>query len=161
MKISFTTKYTGAVPVDLRFKQRDWNKIVRKAWTAVGRYWHQNFRKKHFTKEGARVYGYAKRSDAYTRRKQREKGHQLPLVWSGRSRGQTKVANVKARATRKKSGVRVSMNAPTLNLGGRRWGGPELTTVSAPEMQRLIEVLDAHIDRGLRRNRRKRITHIR
>jgi len=161
MDITFTTKYSGTVPADTGFKQRTWNNVVRMAWVAVGKYWHRNFRPKHFTEAGAREYGYAKRGAEYEQRKKREVGHNLPLVWSGDSRDATAQGRIKAHATRNKSGVKVSMPAGSLNFGGRRWGGPELTKISAVEMQQLVHVLDSQIDRLLRRYRRKRTKTIR
>lgn len=49
---------TGAVPGVLK---RELNRLLKEAWAAIGLYWHKNFRPKHFTRAGAREYGYDKR----------------------------------------------------------------------------------------------------
>ncbi len=169
MNITFRVKYSGAVPSDMSFTQRTWNRIMREAWGTVGRYWHRRFRRKHFTTAGAKEYGYRKNNPDYEWVKKYGKIYwgkpvppaaraNLPLVFSGESRRRTKQARITPYAHSKKSGVRVAMNAPALNY----WGlAAELTTISAVETQQLILVLDTQIDRLLRRVRRPRTKHIR
>lgn len=120
--------YSGPVPGSQNLRQREWNDVVREAWRQVGLYWVKAFRPKHFTAEGGREYGYAKRSGergnagsqgfkrSYVGKKLAKFGHTKPLVWSGRSEAATRSARIHATATRNKSGVEIFMNAPTLNL---------------------------------------------
>ena len=102
--------YRGAIPSVM--KKREFNNTVLKpAWEAVGAYWHRHMLPKHFTEQGAREYHYAKRTRNYQKRKRREKGHNLPLVWSGESRRMSRTRNVKATF----KGVKVLVRAPGLN----------------------------------------------
>lgn len=88
-------KYTGATPGIVKKKL---NEALRRAWLQVGIRWHRWMLPKHFTRAGAREYGYAPRSGesgnatakgfrlSYTGKKLKAKGHTLPLVWTGISR---------------------------------------------------------------------------
>ncbi len=116
-------KYKGAVPDSRVFSVRAMNEVKRKAWLKVGRYWHEHFREKHFTHEGAAEYHYTPRSGeqsglstkqffrSYTGRKQRYKGHTLPLVWSGDPglRAMSRIASITATATSTRSGCRIAL----------------------------------------------------
>jgi hypothetical protein len=100
------------------------NDAIRRTWFIVGSDYHRAFMAKHFTHAGAREYGYAPRKGergapgskgfrrSYTGRKLRQKGHTLPLVWSGESRTLARVRDV--RATSK--GCRIVIHANKLNF---------------------------------------------
>lgn len=150
---------TGAVPGVLK---RELNRLLKQAWETLGIYWHANFREKHFTHAGATEYQYDKRQGedrsqggkgffrTYTGRKLRRFGHTLPLVWSGASRTRSRIRDV--RATR--AGVRVVINAPTLNFRkGRLATGKtmreEMTTVSAKERRDLAVVHEKALKQGI------------
>lgn len=159
--IQFEMIERGPVPGIIK---RDLNKLLKVGWLSIGRLWHSQMRRKHFTREGARLYRYARRTDVYERRKRREKGHDLPLVWTGRSRRATRIRDI--RATSK--GVKVVMRAPALNLTrlsakarGRKSMREELTTVSRKEVKQLAEHYERVLERVINRIRTKRTTVIR
>ncbi len=159
--ILFKVKYTGAVPSVAR---QALGRIKRESWRQTGEHWHGRYRPKHFRRSGAREYGYAPRTGepgssnpkgGYMRRKRREKGHSLPLVWSGTSRQLTRLRDV--RATSK--GARVVMNAPGLNRRhpkSRINMRDEMTRISVRERTQLTKVLDGGLDRRLRQIRTRR-----
>lgn len=164
-QIGFEIDYHGAVPGSLQMGQREFNDLRRAAWFSTGKYWMQHFRAKHFTKAGAAEYQYSPRKGetgnthpkgfwaSYTRRKQRDKGHTLPLVWTGESRRRTRRARITARATSTKSHCRIAMNAPTLNRRHkdsdiRMWD--EMTRVSPREIYILLRHYERFIDWKLR-----------
>ena len=159
--IRIKVKYTGAIP-GVTMSQREWNEIQRAAWHAVGRYWHTQFRPKHFTRAGAQEYGYQPRSAGHQRRKAKAKHHQDPLVFSGDSRRRTRTARIVPFATSTAAGVRVRMTAPNLNYRPKP-GSPdlraEMTTISEAEGKELSRLHRRGTEAGLRAFRgRKTIT---
>ncbi len=88
---------------------RTWRDILVSAWQSVGVFWHTKILPKHFTREGAREYGYKPRSKNYMIRKARKFGHQEPLVWSGELHRQARMwRDVRAAS----SGARVVIHGP-------------------------------------------------
>lgn len=83
-------RWEGASPKGMK---RQMNNILRDAYLELAKYWHREMLPKHFTLQGAREYGYAKRKGegtsgkafwrSYTGQKKKHRGHVLPLVWSG------------------------------------------------------------------------------
>lgn len=163
MFVKFTISEIGATPGLLK---RELNNILRECWFAVGTHWLLKFRPKHFTRAGAREYGYTPRKPDYEARKKRAamtaniklrkasgtwvsgsraRGEPEPLVWSGQSREDTKFGRVSAT----KNGVRITMNAPRLN-----WRNPnsrinprdELTRISDAEQKTLMSVFQEKFD---------------
>lgn len=174
-RVTIRLRYTGAVPGTVNLNQRAWNRVVRDCWMKVGKMWHKHMAQKHFTKAGAREYEYTPRKGeesgvsskafwrSYTGRKKKAKGHTLPLVWSGETRSRARTARIEAYATRRKSGVRISLNLPALNRLSRKSNinmREEMTTVSARESQVLIRYLNKLIDRRLKAIRRTATTVI-
>lgn len=162
--IEFKVSYHGAVPSELGLSQRKFNDIKRNAWYHVGKYWMAHFRRKHFTHAGAREYGYLPRKGqagnthpkgfwaSYCGQKQKQKGHTLPLVWSGESREKSKAARIHATATAKKSRCRIVLNVPTLNYKNPHSQidmRAEMTRISEREMQILAKEYEKHIDMQL------------
>lgn len=157
--ILFKIKYQGAVP---RLAQRELRRLLRDSFEDAGVFWHRMFRRKHFTKAGAREYGYTPRKGeqagrgskafrrSHTGRKLRQFGHTLPLVFTGQSRQLTRIRDI--RATSK--GVRIVMRAPGLNRrprGGRINLREEMTRVSIRERDALVKRFDRQLGTKLRR----------
>lgn len=157
-------RYHGPVPGSENLSARVLNQIKREAWEEAGHYWHAHLRPKHFTKAGAREYGYAPRKGeeggtgkrfwrSYTGRKQRQKGHTLPLVWSGELRELSKIYKLQATATSTRSRLRVILPAAQK----ANWRNPysridmagELTRVSDAEAVELVGVFDRFLAGGL------------
>ena len=173
-KIEFKTKYTGAIP-GVNLTQREWNTIVREAWSQVGHMFHKTFVKKHFTKAGAREYGYTPRKGeefgrktkarrkSYIGKKKQAKDHELPLVWSGDTRTAAKRANIKSFAMRKGSGVRVILRLPNLSRlpkGGRIDMIDEMFRISDREKVAVIAFLDNLLLKKIKAIRRTTTTVI-
>jgi hypothetical protein len=178
MGVEFKIKYTGAVPELLlseRRAQGRWNTIRREAWIVAGNYWHREFRPKHFTKAGAREYGYMPRAgesgntrpkfaQSYTGRKLKKMGHTRPLVWSGTSETLSKIRVVRATATKTKSKAEVVLRTPGLNRQHKDSQIPmrdEMTAVSQAEARKLIEVFDNEVGRQLAAIHTQQTTQIR
>jgi hypothetical protein len=154
--IAIKVHYEGDVP---GLAKRWLNEVKKRAYAVMGRYWHQHFLEKHFTKAGAQEYGYAKRAgegevgkafwSSYTGRKQKKWGHTLALVYSGASRSRARQMDV--RATSK--GVNIVLHAPALNYKNEYMGmnmSEEIRTITSSEADRLAEAFDAEMVRGLR-----------
>src|SRR3990172_5870842 len=75
--LKFTVERSG------RVSRKTWNEAMKAVYHSGAEHWHDRFSARHFTAQRARLYGYAPRSKKYLARKQREKGHGDPLVWSG------------------------------------------------------------------------------
>ena len=84
--------------------RRQLPKIVKEALLEVGEDWHKRILPKHFTREGARRYGYRDRTKEHQRRKGRRFGHQDPLVFSGDMKRQV-LRRQEIKATSKKMTV--------------------------------------------------------
>jgi len=132
--------------------KRDMNESLKTSYAEIGR-WHQRERiKLHFDANAQQRYKYSKRTRGYEIRKRREKGHNLPLVWTGASARLARTGRVSA--TRK--GVTISIPAPTLNLpkggpksksiGVKKTMSMEVTTVNKNEVDEATKI-------GLRRLR--------
>lgn len=152
-QIGLRIRYEGPVP-GAGLGVREFNNLLKRAWYVTGKYWHTHFRPKHFTKAGAAEYRYLPRKGeesgttgksfwrSYTGRKQREKGHTLPLVFSGELRAMSKTASI--HATHK--GVRVALTrarkANFRHPNSQINMAEELTRVSEAEERKLAEVFD-------------------
>lgn len=141
--------------------KRAMNKILRTAFRVAGQYWHREFRPRHFTHAGARLYGYSPRAGApgredpygwnrsYQGRKAKKYHHTLPLVYSGESRDLTEIQDI--RATSK--GVRVVLHSRGFNRRAKNSPvrmADEMTRVAISERRILIRVMDGSIDSQLR-----------
>lgn len=156
-------RYEGPVPGSLNLSQRRFNELLKDAWFESGKYWHTEFRPKHFTKEGAAEYGYKPRKGedlpfgsrgfwkSYTGKKQKRFGHTLPLVNTGELRDRSKTANIQPT----KNSVRVALS----RANKANWHNPhseinmadELTMISDQEEVILAEVHDDAMQRMLDR----------
>ena len=151
--------YTGAVP-GKPLTTAALNRVKRPVWRSAGLLWHNEMRAAHFTVEGGRRLGYARRKGegesgkrfwhSYTGQKQKRKGHQRPLVWSGESERLSRERDVRATST----GARVVLHTPGLNRrpkGGRINLREEMTRVTAEEHGKLVRHYDVTLGRHLRR----------
>lgn len=140
--------------------------ILKAAWEKAGFFWHEKFREKHFSAEGAKEYGYSPRAGeqgrpykkffaSYAGRKQKKMGHSRPLVWSGDSANSARLVNLDPNS----KGVTIRINAPKFNF--HKAGSPinmwdEMTRVSDREIVAITEVLEkeimAAIDRDVAEN---------
>lgn len=131
------------------------NNAVRVGFHQVGVYWHQNFRKKHFSAVAFTEYGYQARSKKYWYRKLKKTGQALPLVFTGKSRARSESATISETVKQ----VKVAMDLPTLNLrpkGGRINMAEEMRTISPREHEQLEKVMAASL-RDTFRSQRNRI----
>jgi len=158
-------RYHGPVPGSENLSAAVLNQIKREAWEAAGHHWHANMRPKHFTKAGAREYGYAPRKGeegglagksfwrTYTGQKQRRMHHTLPLVYTGELRALSRIYRLQTTATSTRSRLRVVLpSAGKANLRHPRSRVDlrgELTRVSPPEAQELVAVFDRTMEAGL------------
>jgi len=155
--ILFRIKYDGFPP---RVPRREINDVIRACLTRMGETWHRAYRPKHFTRAGAKEYGYTPRKGeglhgrafwkSYMGRKQRQKRHQRPLVWSGESELRSRVRDVRATSKR----VRIVLRTPTLNYRNKHSKinmAEEMRTVSRKEEQALTHMFDLQLSEGLRR----------
>ena len=164
----FVVIYSGATPGAVR---KHLVGIKRRSFLAAGVYWHRKYRAKHFTPAGAREYHYAPRKGqpgsgqswwakstkgrrfrSYTNRKKKQKGHIRPLVWSGLSERLTRIRAVTAKATAKKSNVKVRLRSPGLNRRHpksniRMWD--EATRVTDAEFEKMADVVEDTLHKKL------------
>ncbi|MFA7254129.1 MAG: hypothetical protein WC107_06280 [Patescibacteria group bacterium] len=161
--ILFRTKYTGLVPGTANMGQAGYNAVRKEAWGAVGAWWHEHFRPKHFTREAKELYGYQPRQGeqsggksfwkSYTGRKQKRFGHTLPLVFAGETSGESVLNAVKwANIHATRHGVKVTYpRAQKLNFRNPKAKSPtdmrkEFLTVREDEIRDLIELYDREIE---------------
>lgn len=157
-----TMKERGPTPRKL---QKFVTAAKRQAWLEVGRVFHETMRPKRFTKEHAAAAKYGKRkgenlaegSKGWKRstagrkfkQSQRVRGADAPLVWSGRTRLGTEIANI--RGTTK--GVKVHYpGANTLNFKHRKSRlnmRKEFVTLTKDEVATLAKIFDNKLDSEL------------
>lgn len=77
-------------------RKADLNPILKESYADRGLMWHKEFRKRHFTLDAMRRYGYQERSKGYNRRKRKFLGAPIPLVFSGVSRALSGMATITA-----------------------------------------------------------------
>ena len=148
MKIDPTFKYTGFTP---KAPARLLNDARRDSYQELGDHFHQTNLPRRFTFFGQRLLGYQTRTKKYNNRKQREKGHRLPLVWSGvtRDRVLSSLTRIRAFATSRNSHVSLTLNAPALNLRANA-SSPnlrqEITRVADRELRPLERVLHSSLE---------------
>ncbi len=155
MAAEFTARETGVTP---RIMQRELNAIGRLVAWGMGYLWHTNMRPRHFTRDGARMYGYADRQGegsranesknywtSYSGKKRRKMGHADPLKYTGESESATRVVNISSTATSKRARAQVKMNAQKLNYKAATKSGividkvKELTTITEAETDTVIK----------------------
>jgi len=104
------------------------NNTAREVAEQVGLFWHRNYLDKHFTRSGAREYGYEPRSGekgsgrrfqgSYMERKWKKYGHGNPLEFSGESHQWLKFPRIKTSATGGIAKMRIMLGAPNFNRFG-------------------------------------------
>ena len=87
-----TTKNTSVA----RGSKKQFKELSQIGFEEVVGYFHATMRDKRFTEEHGRIANYQPRSPGYMRRKMRQKRHQRPLEFSGKSRRDAKIANIRA-----------------------------------------------------------------
>lgn len=151
--------YKGLVPKGMKGAIA---KFQKAAFGVIGIMWHRQFRPRHFTHEGSRLYGYTARKGArgsavkfkgsYTARKLKAFGHTNPLVFSGLSLRLSKIRDV--RATR--HGNRVILPTgfnrrnPHSNIDMRA----EVTAVVRSEEVKLTKRFDGSLQQQIDRYRK-------
>lgn len=147
----------------------EFRRVLAEAWKDCGYHLFSNFVDKHFTKEGAKRYGYQLRAGedasgknfwrSYTGRKQKKMHHTLALVYSGRTREGAKRSTIYATS----NGVRVALPGvvhmnqykPKPKRIGSHAGDPpidlrnELVTITGTEADVLAKIHEAAVVRLL------------
>jgi hypothetical protein len=123
----------------------------------MGEYWHDQIRPKHFKMSAFGEYKYAKRTEKYEKRKRRKYHHNLPLVFTGKSRDLSRMKRIVATPR----GVLVHMNIPALNfkrgktralaeLAGIESGREEFERFSRLDESLVVKRFVKSLNRGLR-----------
>lgn len=158
MKISYDITVRGLVAA---FGRRQLKTVMEEAFLEAGLHWGRHFLGKHFTRAGAREYGYAPRKGENARPgtkrfrrvagpAERKAGEILPLVHSGELRQAASTYRVTATSTSKKVYARVRMPAARkANLLPAKFRG-ELHIISAAEWTALVDVINHELDRGFK-----------
>jgi hypothetical protein len=147
-----TLSYRGPLLRPAGVAAVEFNRMRRLAWEAVGEYWHEHFRAKHFTREGAVEYGYTPRSKRYEGRKKNYLRHARPLVYTGRSEERSHRRKYRIVSRGSRSELRIIIDAPQLNMRNPRSQvdmRKEMTTVSPRELRVLTRVFEETITRLL------------
>lgn len=130
--------------------KRELNKVLKDAWEAAGKFWHQWYRPRHFTVRAYSLYGATARASGYVKRKRKKLGHNRPLVFTGVSEDLSRARTVRASFR----GVNVSMSMPTLNFrpkGGRINMREEMAVIADEEMATIERRYDNGLTRELNR----------
>jgi len=134
--------YRGPVPGSAQFGATEWREMFRAAWEQVGFFWHERFRPKHFTRAGARQYGYpaAAKNVRYEFIKLRKMGleparqnlgYTRPLVYTGDSETLSQIRDVRPTS----GGVKIVLQGKGISFWATRIGA-----ISAAEAQELAAV---------------------
>jgi hypothetical protein len=141
--LNIRLQYDGVFNLPKR-RQQD---IMRSGLHHIATVWHREYRPKHFTKSGAREYGYQPRSgdpgtggaakfmQSYQGYKNRRYHHTNPLELTGESKRATETERIVSTFRQ----ARVIMNAKSLNF--RPYMVAELTTISEAEKAALTDEL--------------------
>lgn len=137
--------------VSVKKQQAAFEKATREGFKKALQLWQRVFAPGHFEPSARGKYGYRRRTAKYEARKKREKGHNVPLVWSGDSRRtvKTRFATPTVRKNRKGGFFTIR-----LNLGVRLWARQqELTETTEAEMDAMAEAAIKEIDKALASNK--------
>ena len=137
--------------VSVKKQQAAFEKATREGFKNAVKLWQRVFAPGHFEPSARAKYHYRPRTASYEKRKKWEKGHNVPLVWSGDSRRtvKTRFATPTVRKNRKGGFFTIR-----LNLGVRLWGRQnELTETTAAEMDAMAEEAIKEIDKALASNK--------
>lgn len=146
MKWSTSVQFIGAPFIT----KRQLNNIIKRMFHEVGVYWHQNFRRRHFTQQAWSLYNYTPRSPRYWWRKPLK----LPLVFSGESRDVSE--NAVIRSTYK--AVHVAMPTRKLNLRSANQRvdmADELRQIAPVEHRKLEKVMGMALRKHFRSQRNR------
>jgi len=157
MEIKTTITYRGAIAA---FGTRAINDVLRQAFMAAGQHWGRHFLMKHFTRAGAREYGYEPRKGENARPgskrfkriagpEEKRMGQILPLVYSGQLRRAAAYYRVTAAATSKRVYTTVTLpQAHGFNRLDEKYRG-DISRISDAELKVLTELINARIASGL------------
>ncbi len=156
--IGFTIRERGPTP---RHVVRVMRTASKAGYEQAGRWWFQECRPKHFTREAYRLYGYTPRvgeggaavqkmwKGTYTARKLKKWGHTDPLVYGGFTRRITNSATITATS----KSVRVVMPAGNLAMQPKKARMILLNdaeVVTQHELARMAAIIDRIIDNHLK-----------
>lgn len=133
--------------VSVKKQQAAFEKATREGFKKALQLWQRVFAPGHFDPSARGKYGYRRRTAKYEARKKREKGHNVPLVWSGDSRRtvKTRFATPTVRKSRKGGFFTIR-----LNLGVRLFGRQdELTETTETEMDTMAEEVLKSVDSAI------------
>lgn len=139
--------------------QRGMKKHIKAALVESVGFWHRRFIRRHFTMAAFGLYGYKKRSIEHQRDKLHEKGHKLPIVWSGATRTLVTSFVRKSGTAKRATGT---MFAPWyVNTKARRGIkgpilGDELTAVMPSETVAIASMIGRDLVRRQNRDKTKR-----
>ena len=115
MPVAVKIEYKGFIP---KMPRRDQNNILRGSYEDLGEHYRGTNLPRHFTIQGARSRRYSQRTAEYRKRKNRLFGHNLPFVWTGKTRDRalSSLTRIVARAKKGVGTVELRVNAPALNF---------------------------------------------
>lgn len=148
MKIKANFKYTGFTP---KAPVRKINDARRQSYQELGDHFYATNLPRRFTFFGSRLLRYQPRTQKYKKRKQKEGREAGPFIYSGTTRDRvlSSLTRVTARATSRNSHVKLTLNAPALNLRANA-SSPnlreEITRVADREIGPLERVLFKSLD---------------
>lgn len=126
--------------------KRELNQELKGEFDTAGRFWHRQYRQRHFEARAYTLYGYQRRKPGYVKRKRKKLGHNKPLVFTGTSERLARARTIRATS----NGVVVSMSVPVLNMKSRQSTidkRAELEIIADQEMS----VIEQRYERGLTR----------
>jgi len=134
----------------LAMPKRQLAEIEKRAFVTAMRLWHREMLPKHFEEGADNVYKYERRTRRYVERKQRQKGHKRPLVWSGASRDMA-LRKIEIRPTKKQTKGIVHV-AKAFNFSGR-FGMPDMKAEVSKILKReacvIRKVIGDEVAKGL------------
>lgn len=129
-------------------RKSDQNLMLKRGFANAGAFWHRNYRTRHFERGAFQRYKYRPRSRRYSKRKQKNVGHQNPLVLTGTSMAATATAQI----TTTKNGVRIVSPAGKLGFRPRGWStrlADEYTQINEQEHGMLSKRMNDELVRRL------------
>lgn len=138
-----------SLPELLKIGKAKLNDMLRREYATAATTWHKRYRKQHFQMKAYGLYGYATRSPKYNRRKHWKLKHQLPLVFTGRTRAGSEWSRVEATA---RFGRAIYPSVQALNYQPRGFTGNmrrEFETVAASEEHAIAQQFETGLTRQL------------
>lgn len=143
-------------------KVRGMGPVVKEALQDAVRFWHRTMLRRHFRTAAVGKYAYKRRARRWKEWKQKQKGHQRPIVYTGQTEKRA-TRGIKLTGTSKRGIGRFKVPG-YVTMRRKNRDKPdlvaELTAVTRSEIATLARRIGNRVTKGLARKRRRKVVRL-